>query len=82
MTKLYSHLLETFGHHAVRLTKFPAGLWELVARRASHFLELLRGGVDRLAKYADRLELAKRAEYWASAPRAPRCNPSRYWDQS
>ena len=59
--------LEAFGHHAVRLHDVPdAGLWELRGAERVHTFSSLMCWVacDRLAKYADRLELADRAEYW------------------
>ena len=59
--------LEEFGHHAVHLHDVPdAGLWELRGAERVHTFSSLMCWVacDRLAKYADRLELADRAEYW------------------
>jgi GH15 family glucan-1,4-alpha-glucosidase len=59
--------LEPFGHHAVRLHDVPdAGLWELRGAERVHTFSSMMCWVacDRLAKYADRLELTDRAEYW------------------
>jgi GH15 family glucan-1,4-alpha-glucosidase len=59
--------LEPFGHHAVRLHDVPdAGLWELRGAERVHTLSSVMCWVacDRLAKYADRLKLADRAQYW------------------
>ena len=59
--------LERFGHHAVRLHDVPdAGLWELRGVERVHTFSSMMCWVacDRLAKYADRLSLAARAEYW------------------
>ncbi|MDP9204534.1 MAG: glycoside hydrolase family 15 protein [Gemmatimonadota bacterium] len=59
--------LEQFGHQAVRLHDVPdAGLWELRGAERVHTFSSLMCWVacDRLAKYATRLELADRAEYW------------------
>jgi hypothetical protein len=59
--------LEPFGHHAVRLHDAPdAGLWELRGAERVHTFSSLMCWVacDRLAKYADRLGLAARTEYW------------------
>jgi GH15 family glucan-1,4-alpha-glucosidase len=59
--------LEPFGHHAVRLHDVPdAGLWELRGAERVHTFSSVMCWVacDRLAKYAARLELADRAEYW------------------
>lgn len=59
--------LEPFGEHAVRLSDMPdAGLWELRGAERVHTFSSLMCWVacDRLAKYADHLELADRAEYW------------------
>jgi GH15 family glucan-1,4-alpha-glucosidase len=59
--------LERFGHHAARLHDVPdAGLWELRGAERVHTFSSVMCWVacDRLAKYADRLELADRAEYW------------------
>ena len=59
--------LEPFGHHAVRLHDVPdAGLWELRGAERVHTFSSVMCWVacDRLAKYADRLALADRAEQW------------------
>jgi GH15 family glucan-1,4-alpha-glucosidase len=59
--------LEPFGEHAARLHDVPdAGLWELRGAERVHTFSSLMCWVacDRLAKYAERLELADRAEYW------------------
>jgi GH15 family glucan-1,4-alpha-glucosidase len=59
--------LEPFGHHAERLHDVPdAGLWELRGTERVHTFSSMMCWVacDRLAKYADHLELADRAEYW------------------
>lgn len=59
--------LEPFGEHAARLHEVPdAGLWELRGAERVHTFSSLMCWVacDRLAKYAGRLELADRAEYW------------------
>ena len=59
--------LERFGDHAVRLHDVPdAGLWELRGTERIHTFSSMMCWVacDRLAKYADHLELADRAEYW------------------
>ncbi len=59
--------LEPFGEHAVRLHDVPdAGLWELRGAERVHTFSSIMCWVacDRLAKYADRLQLADRAEYW------------------
>jgi len=59
--------LEAFGDHAVRLHDVPdAGLWELRGAERVHTFSSVMCWVacDRLAKYADRLKLADRAEYW------------------
>jgi GH15 family glucan-1,4-alpha-glucosidase len=59
--------LEPFGHHAVRLSEKPdAGLWELRGAARVHTFSSVMCWVacDRLAKYADRLNLVDRAEYW------------------
>jgi len=61
--------LEQFGEHAVRLYEVPdAGLWELRGGQRVHTFSSIMCWVacDRLAKYAERLELADRAEYWRS----------------
>jgi GH15 family glucan-1,4-alpha-glucosidase len=60
--------LEPFGQHAVRLHDVPdAGLWELRGAERVHTFSSLMCWVacDRLAKYADRLGLADRAQYWS-----------------
>jgi len=59
--------LEQFGHHAARLHDVPdAGLWELRGAERVHTFSSVMCWVacDRLSKYADRLELADRVEYW------------------
>ncbi|MDP9203399.1 MAG: glycoside hydrolase family 15 protein, partial [Gemmatimonadota bacterium] len=59
--------LEPFGRHAVRLHDVPdAGLWELRGAERVHTFSILMCWVacDRLAKYANQLDLADRAEYW------------------
>ena len=59
--------LEAFGRHALKLHDVPdAGLWELRGTERVHTFSSLMCWVacDRLAKYADRLELPDRAEYW------------------
>ena len=59
--------LEPFGHHAVLLHNVPdAGLWELRGAERVHTFSSMMCWVacDRLARYADHLELADRAEYW------------------
>jgi GH15 family glucan-1,4-alpha-glucosidase len=59
--------LEPFGQHAVRLHDVPdAGLWELRGAERVHTFSSVMCWVacDRLAKYAVRLKLADRAEYW------------------
>ena len=59
--------LEPFGDHAVRLYDVPdAGLWELRGAERVHTFSSVMCWVacDRLAKYADRLKLADRADYW------------------
>jgi GH15 family glucan-1,4-alpha-glucosidase len=59
--------LEQFGKHAVRLAEVPdAGLWELRGEKRVHTFSSIMCWVacDRLAKYAERLGLADRAEYW------------------
>ncbi len=61
--------LEPFGHYAVRLHDAPdAGLWELRGTARVHTFSSLMCWVacDRLAKYAERLGLADRVEYWRS----------------
>ena len=59
--------LERFGGHAARLYEVPdAGLWEIRGAERVHTFSTLMCWVacDRLATYADRLNLADRAEYW------------------
>ncbi len=59
--------IEPFGRHAGRLHDVPdAGLWEIRGAERVHTFSSLMCWVacDRLSKYADRLELADRAEYW------------------
>ena len=61
--------LEPFGEHAARLYEVPdAGLWELRGAERVHTFSSIMcwAACDRLAKYADRLELADRAGYWRS----------------
>jgi len=61
--------LEPFGEHATRLFEVPdAGLWELRGAERVHTFSSIMcwAACDRLAKYADRLKLADRAEYWRS----------------
>jgi GH15 family glucan-1,4-alpha-glucosidase len=61
--------LEQFGEHAARLYEAPdAGLWELRGAERVHTFSSIMcwAACDRLAKYADRLALADRAEYWRS----------------
>ena len=61
--------LERFGEHAARLYDQPdAGLWELRGAARVHTFSSVMCWVacDRLAKYADRLKLRDRAEYWRS----------------
>ncbi len=61
--------LEEFGEHAARLYQVPdAGLWELRGANRVHTFSSIMcwAACDRLAKYADRLELSDRAEYWRS----------------
>jgi GH15 family glucan-1,4-alpha-glucosidase len=61
--------LEQFGEHAARLYEVPdAGLWELRGAERVHTYSSIMcwAACDRLAKYADRLQLADRAEYWRS----------------
>jgi GH15 family glucan-1,4-alpha-glucosidase len=61
--------LEPFGQHAARLYEVPdAGLWELRVTERVHTFSSVMCWVacDRLARYADRLALADRAEYWRS----------------
>ena len=64
--------LEPFGHHAVRLSEEPdAGLWELRGAARVHTFSSVMCWVacDRLAKYADRLNLIDRADYWRARAR-------------
>jgi GH15 family glucan-1,4-alpha-glucosidase len=59
--------LERFGQHAVKLYQLPdAGLWELRGAERVHTFSSLMcwAACDRLAKYADHLELEDHAEYW------------------
>ncbi|MEO8910608.1 MAG: glycoside hydrolase family 15 protein [Gemmatimonadaceae bacterium] len=59
--------LEAFGKHALRLHDTPdAGLWELRGVERVHTFSSIMCWVacDRLSKYADKLGLADRAEYW------------------
>jgi GH15 family glucan-1,4-alpha-glucosidase len=59
--------LEEFGKHAVKLYEVPdAGLWELRGEERIHTFSSIMCWVacDRLSKYADKLDLADRAEYW------------------
>ena len=59
--------LEPFGEHAFRLHDVPdAGLWELRGAERVHTFSSMMCWVacDRLANYADRLQLADRAEFW------------------
>jgi GH15 family glucan-1,4-alpha-glucosidase len=59
--------LEAFGEQAFRLHDVPdAGLWELRGAERVHTFSSMMCWVacDRLAKYADRLDLADRAEFW------------------
>lgn len=59
--------LERFGEHAARLYDAPdAGLWELRGAERVHTFSSIMcwAACDRLAKYAERLKLADRAEYW------------------
>lgn len=59
--------LEEFGKHAVRLYEVPdAGLWELRGEQRVHTFSSIMcwAACDRLSKYAERLDLAERAEYW------------------
>ena len=61
--------LEAFGEHAARLYEVPdAGLWELRGAERVHTYSSIMcwAACDRLAKYADRLKLADRAEFWRS----------------
>ena len=59
--------LEPFGKQALRLYEVPdAGLWELRGAERVHTFSSMMCWVacDRLARYADHLNLADRAEYW------------------
>jgi GH15 family glucan-1,4-alpha-glucosidase len=59
--------LEEFGKHAARLYEVPdAGLWELRGEQRVHTFSSIMCWVacDRLSKYAERLGLAARAEFW------------------
>ena len=59
--------LEPFGHNAVKLHDLPdAGLWELRGAARVHTFSSVMCWVacDRLARYADSLDLAERAGYW------------------
>jgi GH15 family glucan-1,4-alpha-glucosidase len=59
--------LERFGEHAVRLYDQPdAGLWELRGTGRVHTFSSVMCWVacDRLARYAEALELKDRAGYW------------------
>jgi GH15 family glucan-1,4-alpha-glucosidase len=59
--------LEAFGRHAVTLYAMPdAGLWELRGAERVHTYSSIMcwAACDRLASYADRLDLPDRAEYW------------------
>ena len=59
--------LERFGEHAARLYREPdAGLWELRGTGRVHTFSSVMCWVacDRLARYAETLQLADRAEYW------------------
>jgi GH15 family glucan-1,4-alpha-glucosidase len=59
--------LEPFGEHAACLYEVPdAGLWELRGTGRVHTFSSVMcwAACDRLAKYADQLDLADRAEYW------------------
>jgi GH15 family glucan-1,4-alpha-glucosidase len=61
--------LEEFGEHAARLYQVPdAGLWELRGANRVHTFSSVMcwAACDRLAKYAARLALFDRAEYWRS----------------
>jgi len=61
--------LEEFGHHAARLYQVPdAGLWELRGEQRVHTFSSIMCWVacDRVSKYAERLRLADRAQYWKS----------------
>ena len=59
--------LERWGEHAARLYDKPdAGLWELRGAERVHTYSSVMCWVacDRLAKYAEQLELADRADHW------------------
>jgi GH15 family glucan-1,4-alpha-glucosidase len=59
--------LERFGEHATKLFDVPdAGLWELRGAARVHTFSSVMCWVacDRLARYAERLKQADRAEYW------------------
>ena len=59
--------LERFGEHAVSLYEVPdAGLWELRGAERVHTFSSIMCWVacDRLSKYAARLKLTDRVEYW------------------
>jgi len=61
--------LEQFGEHAARLYEVPdAGLWELRGAERVHTYSSIMcwAACDRLAKYADRVQLADRADHWRS----------------
>jgi GH15 family glucan-1,4-alpha-glucosidase len=61
--------LEKFGEHAARLFDVPdAGLWELRGTQRVHTFSSIMCWVacDRLSRYAERLDLADRSEYWRS----------------
>jgi GH15 family glucan-1,4-alpha-glucosidase len=61
--------LEQFGEHAARLFDVPdAGLWELRGTQRVHTFSSIMCWVacDRLSKYAEKLQLADRSEYWRS----------------
>ena len=64
--KLFARL-EPLGEHAVRLYDQPdAGLWELRGPGRVHTFSSVMCWVacDRLTRYAEKLRLADRAEYW------------------
>jgi len=59
--------LEQFGRHAERLYEVPdAGLWELRGEQRVHTFSSIMcwAACDRLSKYAERLGLGDRAQYW------------------
>jgi len=61
--------LEEFGKQAVRLYEVPdAGLWELRGEQRVHTFSSIMCWVacDRLSRYAKRLGLATRAEFWSA----------------